>query len=415
MRESLQRNLTLRTDRAGNQIIQADIQFERSAFDPSLALGPTGAYGWQTFVLPATEKPPSDGGPVSGTQSVPAMTAGISGTLPISTRYTASFDTTLTRQNPSLTQLLPNEVGSTLALSVDQPLLNGRGRSIAEAGVESARLSASASSERLERSVEVTVADTETAYWSLGLVIAQEDEARNTLARTQALLQRNQQMLELELIAEVDLVTARQAVASRQTLLTQAIKNRKDAEEALVFLVFGEEAANQLRGRMVDLLTEDPPSQAPDLPPVERAVDRALTERNDVRAAEYDLDVGEVSRRLADNDLLPELDLTATFTALTASSPRIRLFNAVRANDLELSSWQVGVSFTYPLGNNAAKASLAQAGLTVNQLQLDLASSENLVRSQVREAERAVRADAEKLQYATQSYDLSQLPVPLLD
>jgi len=67
-------------------------------------------------------------------------------------------------------------------------------------------------------------------------------------------------------------------VQQRLTSLTEATRQRQDAAERLVYLVYGENAAGRLKNELV-LRTELPPSDFPSLPPVAELEERALRER----------------------------------------------------------------------------------------------------------------------------------------
>ncbi|HEY7819335.1 MAG TPA: TolC family protein, partial [Vicinamibacteria bacterium] len=238
--------------------------------------------------------------------------------------------------------------------------------------------------------------------------------------RAVELLNRNQRMRELELISEVDLITSEQGEASRLTALTDARRQRQDAAQELIFLVYGARTAEELAARDLRITTQPREGEVPPLPPVEEIERNALETRHDVSAAELDLQAAEVVARVAGNSLLPELNVVGSLTAQTRNTDQIRLFTTSRIGDLEGRGWRAGLEFSYPLGNDFAEATHQRALLELQQRELFLATIENGVRSEVRDAVRGVLIGVERLaqaqlslQYAQQQYEAAQQQLQL--
>ena len=256
--------------------------------------------------------------------------------------------------------------------------------------------------------INTTVGDVETAYWTLGLAQELEETARRSLDRARQLLRRDSQLLDLELLAAAEVVTARQGVAARRTLLTDAIRRREDAAELLIFLVFGADASAQLRAQGIQIKIVPPADEPPDLPALEQIEAKAITVRHDIRAVAYDLEDALVTLRVAENDLLPELDVVGGYTALTQNTDAFHLFAPGRLGGVQFDGFKAGVVFTYPLRNNLAEARFAQATLDRDRQTIALETAENSVRSEARAAARAVTAGVEELEMANESLRLAR-------
>ena len=389
---ALERNLPLLTSRTQNRIVETDVQSARSVFDPSVDATPKLTFG-RSDVFHAD-------GVASESATEGEMAAVFSGTLPFSTTYSASLS------SDWLPELGHSVFSNNLTLQLSQPLLRGRGSSIAQAQIESALLAADSSDQRLLRTIEETIARVETAYWTLGLGESIEVNARDSLMRAQELLRRNEQLAELELLAEADLITARAGVQARQTTLVDAIRNREDAADALLFLVYGREASSELRALSLSFRTEPPAEEVPELPAMPDLESQPIARRNDVRAARYDVDESRVSLRLADNELLPDLDFVGGYTAWTQNVDGFTFWGVSRTGELQFGGWEAGAVFTFPIRNNAAKAAFAEATLAIERDQLNLSTVENTVRSEVRSAARGVTYAKEKLGQARFSTQL---------
>lgn len=393
---ALQRNLDLQTRRTENLIVATAVQRAESTFDPALDLDPQVSFG-SSNVFDSTDGSVSSLGATAGSNSF-----SLSGTLPFSTAYSASLSSSWIPERGS--PLFTN----TLTMQLSQPLLRGRGRSIARAEVEGAILDARSSDQSLLREVETLIADVETSYWLLGLREAIEANARQSVSRAQELLERNRQLAELELLADADLVSARAGVQSRLTILTDASRAREDAVDTLLFLVYGREASEQIRALGLDIRTTPPSGDVPELPDLITLEQRALDARHDVQAAQYDIRSSQVSLQSAENALLPQLDLVGGYTALTEDVDTFALYQVTREIDIQFDGFTAGALLTYSFRNNAAEANRASARLGVERNQLELSSVQNVVRSEVRSAARAVSYGSRRLQEAQQSAQLEQ-------
>jgi outer membrane protein len=402
VRDALQTNLGLRTARASSSAVETGIQGASGIFDPQLSASPTFGTGHRELLLQPNL-------PGSGTETSRGVNAGVSGTLRTSTIYGVSMDHARNDlDNLDLANQVPQPNANTaLTFSVRQPLLRGFGPTYAQAPVRIARYGATASRQRLERTAELTISDVETFYWSLGLAEAFEKINRDSLKRAQDLMDRNKKMSDLKLIAEVDLITSQRGLQQRLTALTDSVRRRQDAAERLLFLVYGEKAAERLAS-MTALRAEPPPASAPVLPAAEEIEGKVLEERADVRAARVDRDSADFSRKVAKNALLPDLALTTSYAARTNGTEGFSLFNTSRVGDLSANDWRFGASFGYPLWNRVARAAEARARYDAQVQSLVLASTETNVRSEVRAATRAVRTELERLEQSRLGFEYAQ-------
>ena len=136
---ALRQNLALRGGRIQADIASYNEQAARSAFDPFFQFKPNYTSGSvEVFasesLIPNPDPPPtaivSQAQLLTGSQDTTAVSTSVSGKLPFSTQYSASLSTNLLSQFG-----LPSD-DSTLSLALTQPLLKGRGKGIAGAGVE---------------------------------------------------------------------------------------------------------------------------------------------------------------------------------------------------------------------------------------------------------------------------------------
>jgi outer membrane protein TolC len=404
VKAALEQNLTLSGARASTRSTETSISSARGQYDPTLDFSP--AYN------NASQELRVQGSNLSGTQSGRVYSGGATGRLPISTSYSLRFDTNRSAQDN--TQLLAPGVlsptlNNTLTFQLTQPLLRGVGPKYQNAPVDLAEYSVEAAEARLRRTTDQTIADVETAYWTLGLSEAIERLSRDSYTRAQDLLGRNEKMLNLKLISELDAITSRRGVQQRLTSLTDATRRRQDAAERLLFLVYGRQAGPHMNE--IDMVRTEPvPALAADAAPKAMADAEALAvkQRQDLTAAKADLSQSQLLTSVNKNATLPDLRLTGTYTQSVLNTDSMRFFDTGRDGDLKSSDWKIGVSFTYPIGNRTAGAAYAKAKADSEVSADNLAATENLVRNQARASVRAIETNRQRLEQAQRSFDYAK-------
>lgn len=389
--QALGRNLRLEGERMTPEIAHAAADAARAGFDPTIQFSPGFAFGSETIQTAA--------GPVTSTTSavsyanglsgaLPYSSLGVAGSLPTGTKYSVALDLARRSESPARRQGYGVEVDSQVTVSLAQPLLRGAGTSIARAEIRAADLSARAAMRRFSRLEEETVAAVEQAYWALAEAEASEAVERESLERAVALWTRNEQLVRLELVPEVDLLTAQQAVAAREAAVTEAARLRRDAAEVLVFLVSGRDPADRLA--VAGQLGVRAPVVPPVVPPLDQVEAEALARRPDLIAARDEVALGGVGVEIARSDLKPSLQLTGSYTAAVTNAARPRMWGTDRIGDAAVTGWRGGLVLTVPVGNRLGKAGYRQATLARSQEEAAVAALENDIRLQVRRAGRAI-------------------------
>lgn len=252
--------------------------------------------------------------------------------------------------NPSLTFTPDPAWQSTLTLRADQPLLRGFGADVAREGLLLARNTERDSLANLKASAINTVLETETAYWELF-------RARHNLRIVQRLLDRGAEtQREIRIRADVDADPAevadadarvqerRQTVIQSQTAVREANDRLKTAMSDPRFPVAGE---------LLLLPADAPVDQAIEYGLFD-AYQSALRRRPEIYQALLSLDNTAIRRRVAENGLLPQLDLRAQFALSDLDDSFGDSFS--NAYGFSRQSWLVGLNFELPIGNRAAEA-----------------------------------------------------------
>jgi outer membrane protein len=249
------------------------------------------------------------------------------------------------------------------------------------------------------------VADVEAGYWALAEAEATQAVLQHSVDIAEALLFRNQQLADRHLVPDVDVLTARSAVALRRSGLIAAQQAREDAAERLVFLAWGEDAPTRFAASAVPLKTVGAEALPIPAPPdsLQRAVAAALDVRQDVAAARAAVRAAEEARRATHRAILPSLDLTG---ALSTATEGASLGNSVGALGGR-PSWSLGLSFSQPILNRRDRGTDVESDLAVTLRRLDLALAENNARLEVSAARRALLAGTRRLAAAAEAASLA--------
>lgn len=301
------------------------------------------------------------------------------GTLTIQQQF--EYTDVLT-QNSSLDFTPDPAWESTLTVRADQPLLRGFGTDVAREGLLLARNSERDALAGLKAQAINTVLETETAYWELF-------RARQNLRIVQRLLERGEETRrEIRIRQEVDADPAevadadarvqerRQTVIQSQTSVREANDRLKTAMSDPRFPVAGE---------LLLLPADAPVDQAIEYGLFD-AYQSALRRRPEVYQALLSLDNTAIRRRVAENGLLPQLDLRAQFSLSDMDDSLGESFT--NAYGFSRQSWLLGLNFELPIGNRAAEATRNER--RVQQYQATIAY-QNTVQSVIAEVRTSLR------------------------
>jgi len=281
--------------------------------------------------------------------------------------------------NENVGSFVSNNNTST-TVSVSQPLLRGRGRSITTANEKIAAISVENQVYTSSFIASGELFNTVLGYWQyLGaqkaLDIYQANEARvnKVLDITTELVKADKRPTSDLIQIQADLKDKeRQTIAAQQQLYT----------------------ARQNLGRQVGLSTVEsegigfPDNDFPVLEAVGNTTDLsqlieiAHHHRTDLKALGKALEIANVSLEVANNNLKPQLDVTGfvTYGGTDTGNSLTRFFSALGQQEGRNYQAGVGLSYVFPVNNNAAEAALLS-----NQLQYS--DREIQIKNQIRNIE----------------------------
>jgi outer membrane protein len=294
------------------------------------------------------------------------------------TGATASAFTSVARQGTDgLFSPFAPSYTSSLGLDLRQPLLRNRAIDPTRTALLVTALDRDRSSAALARQVLDTVADVETAYWSLVAARRDLDVRRDTLALAERQRDDTQVRVEARTVARADLAQPTAEVERRRGDLFAAQEGVARAERALKLLLID---------GLDDPLwtTEIVPADMPDAVPVTVDVAQALATARDRRPEIAELHVQrsqhDVRLTLGRDALKPRLDLVAGYTVRGLAGERgtsgfpfgnVPVSLPASLNGGIADSWGnlfdrtfpdavVGLSFEVPMGRREARARIAE-------------------------------------------------------
>lgn len=277
-------------------------------------------------------------------------------------------------------------------LLLRQPLLKDFGAEVTKNQIFIARNNLSISQEEFSLQVIASTSQVQQTYWDLVFRRQDLEVRRQQLDLAKRLLAQVRRQVEVGTLAPIEVLQAETDIASIDQQIIIAINAVHDTEDRL------KRTMNlSLTGEFADveILPTDAPTYTTTPLNAEAEIAHALQQRHDLVQAKLALENQNIGLVFNKNQTLPTLDLQASFR-----------FNGIDdslgGGSGELSPgrhrWEVGVVFSYPLANRAAKSRLQQSRLAIRQQLLRIKDLEETIGEEVRTAVRAVQATSQLVQ-----------------
>lgn len=200
------------------------------------------------------------------------------------------------------------------------------------------------------------------------------------------------------LVRPIVLTDNHRLVVSRQLGLVQA-RRRFEANSIALSLFLRDDAGHPVLAGRDRLPPAFPDAVAPDGTAVVRDIEVATGKRPEIRRIRLQLDRAEVDRRLAENNLLPNLDV-----GVTASQD----LGARRYKDKSELEVEAGVELKFPLQRREAKGRLEAAEAAVRRLNADEGFARDRIAAEIRDAYSAWSAAHEQTLQTRLNADLAR-------
>ena len=390
-------NATLEIARLDPEIAETAVKEAKGVFDPALAasISARTSNSPQTVVNTVSLNTPTGLGDIAdslvtldrvlttlqGPQETVLTSRATDTSLGLSQAFTTGTQLSLNGSVSGLdTDLSDDDYQADLNLALRQPLLRGFGRRIGTITIRQAQNQVNQSLEGFRATLLSTMRQVEQAYWDL--VLAREllgiREFGVTLAQEQ--LERSTVRLQVGKGLQADVLAAQAELATREADLSDA-KADIHARTVTLLQLIKPEGRGAWR---CDLAPEEAPT-LPDLSLDEEAsVAAALQKRPEIRQADLEIDRQDLDVRLRKNELLPDLDLVASYGRTGNDNSFGGATNGFGSSRFD--NYSVGVEFQTSLSKRSEKARLQRARLNRDQATRDLRRTEDAVEAEVRQA-----------------------------
>ncbi len=269
---------------------------------------------------------------------------------------------------------------SAVTLGVSQPLLKGFGNKVQTAELRAAQKQLEASSFQVDSEAANLAADVKGAYWNLVFAWQDIEVQRLSLQLTEKLLEETEAKINAGKLAPVEIYQPQSEVARREEQLISAERAIGVAEDYLKLLLNSK-----------DWLTTYQPTDQPTYEEIEInlsvILENALQNRPDVKASNLVTEAAQLELIKAEDDVRPNLSLVGGVgIGGTDENYDQSVSNSLSDPD---NVWQVGVTFSVPLANSAAKGYRQRARANVNKAR----TSGEQLRQQVRRSVRTTIRD----------------------
>jgi outer membrane protein len=375
---SLRENLSIAEEDVLLKMAHAQRKTSEGEFDPALSLDVSEAF--QKTQVPTIL--------VSPEQRLLNYGISLGGKLKTGTAYELQWSGSKTTLGQFPFLILNPYYTNQFTLSLTQPVLKGRGSSVQESNINVAEKSVEIAELQTGLTASAVIADTARAYWDLYFTRYDAEVAGLSLELARNLLEEVLARIESGSMAPVEIYKAEAEVAQREENLLRARKAVSDAEDAL-------KGVMNFQQWETELVPVEVPAGPGAMPALDTVLKTAFENRRDYKQALRDLESKEILRRFYGNQLLPELDFTASAGLNGTEGGFGDSFDSSTSGDYY--SWQLGLSLTIPINNRTARGNFLKSKYDEEKAALRIRGLRQSITLQAREAVRSLRLAKESV------------------
>jgi outer membrane protein len=412
---ALENNLGLQASRYNPQLQDLNVALARAAWTPALTT---------RFAQNGNDQPSTgflSGSATSTHTNQFANNVSVEQRLPSGGLYSVGWDSTRSTTNSILSNY-PTQLGSTLALSVSQPLLRGFRVDSTRNQLQVSQKNREIADVQLQQQVATTTRSVRVAYWDLAYARAALQVARQSLDLANESLRNTRSRIEIGTTPPIDVAEAQAEVANREEAVIVAEAQIQTAEDTLRTLVFD---TNSPDFWTIHIETTDAPLFQATTVDVDSAVKVALDQRTDLVQAKKSLEANDINIRYLRNETLPDVTAQVDYGLTGVGGTQVQrtdLFGGdiIRTTNrgygstlgdllgLDYPRWTAQLNIRYPLGRSQQDASLAQARLQYSQALTQLKNQQLQVATQVRETGRQVVTNQKRVDTTRAASEFAQ-------
>jgi len=397
--QALENNLDLKIEKTNLEYSNETLKIGDSIFIPKL-----------TVDAGSTERnrPTSDifgGADIQNNESL-SLNLGLEQKIALGGTLNISLYNSRSKTNNAFSTINPN-LYSNLTFSLSQPLLKGFGTFSTKKDIYIAVNNYKINEYKLKENILEIIYNVEDAYWNLVYTYQNLDAKKKALQRSKDLLKQNEIKVRVGVAAPIDILEAKADVASYESQLIQAEQSIQTAEENLK--------------KILNLSKQDKriiPSDIPEVKTIETDFNKflleALQNRPDIEQSKLDLKNYNILVKYARNQMLPDLQLTASYYTTGQGGTQIiygpgNPFTGEREiiGTLERDVWDsmkdtvsnlyknysFGLKLSVPLSFSKERAQFAQAKINMKRSLLNLEKVENNIYSEVKQVIKEIQTN----------------------
>ncbi len=365
---------------------------------------------------------------LTGTDSISQLshnyTIGYGQTLKTGSDVALDFTLNRTSSNNGFNTYNPSWVGL-MRYSITQHVLNGFGRSVNTHGIRVAQNNKTISEIQFERQVIDLVTQAQKSYWDLVFTAEDQKVKQASLELAQKTLSDNQAQVDAGVMAKIDLVQAQSQVATRNEELVVSGFTQTEIEDQIKKMLSKQPDPGLVLARLTPTQTARLP-QPGDVLPVGDAIKVAMENRPELRQANLQLRNTEIDIDYAKNQLLPTLDLNASYTQNgVGGTQTIRQGFGPTAPILDVipggfrdafgdlfsygnTGYSLGFSLQIPLSNRAQQAQYAQVSVQRMTAEQSIKATEQQIVLEVRNAINQIQMNKARIETAQTTRTLAE-------
>jgi len=248
------------------------------------------------------------------------------------------------------------DMGTTL--SINQPLLRNFGPFVTNAQINIAKNNSKISKEVFRERVINQIADITSLYWELYFARENLKLKEISLEQAKSLLRVNRAKVKEGVLPPTYEIQAEADVADREKGLIEAEALIKDMEDRI------KKSTNLSQNKGVwdfELYPIDLPTTASITVDLEGCISTVLEKNPTLIQVQTNFLNKKIQERVAKNQRLPQLDLFGSAGVMGLNESNSEAFDNMYGNDYD--NWAVGLTFSYPIQNRAARYRYKQAVL----------------------------------------------------
>lgn len=269
---------------------------------------------------------------------------------------------------------------SLLNLSITQPLLRGRGKSIVTLNEQASKLFIESAKENNEFITSLEILRVGEAYWNYFTAFKLLNIYKLNERRVEDVLYMTEELVKADKKPAGDLAQINADLANQKKFTIIAIQNYFNAKQNLGRVIGLTDSESELLADPVDDYPNVDESGYNQLLNKENLINTGITNRKDFVANEKILEALKLYQRLAENNLKPQLDLTGFGFYGNASQGNGKPFqvNFLFKDEGNYVGAGAKLTFSFPINNNYAKGNLAKSNAAISD---QLVQNDNLKRN----------------------------------